>query len=902
MADLTRIPGLQRRIATTRARLGRLAIVRAFWPLLLFVALFALFVLAGLHASLSPAPAALVTLFGLVGTLVLALRGMARYRAPERAAALDALDRQSDYRPIASLADRPVSPDPDGRALWQAHGARLAEIAASLRPPRFSEAWRRLDPAFLRLVLPLALIGTLAATWSDAPGRLERLLKPDIGALVGADSLQVEAWITPPDYSGRAPVFLTADMNVVRVPAGSEVTVRAIGRSAPLLRLESDAGLTRTRLQETPDGAYESRAALTADTALSVRWWGERAAWEIRTEPDAPPSARYVEAPSMTTGDELAFTWAVADDYGVERLELAMRLVDPHPAAPDEEARVRVDMVQVAPRRAEEAVELDLTRHKWAGLQVEGRLVATDGAGQEGESETLTFRVPEKLFLQPLARAAQEARVTVLREPRDYGARDIARQALRDGALYTDATARLAEAPEDIQRAAIMLDALTYKGERFIDDGSIYFGLRRAHGILQAAVDKPGAEAVEPLLWAVALKAEYGSAADALRALLAAKRALEQALRDGASEDEIRRLMEAFKEAANNYLAAKMAEAFANGLPEAPAGDGQQQGPGLGGQDFEDMLRALEDLAETGAADQARQLLSDITNMLQNLEFQRGQSGEGGFQMPGAGGQGEDGEASEDERQLSEAIERLSELLREQRELNDDTLAEQRGEAQQPGQQPGQGQQGNQGEGQTGEGQSGQGNDGMGAQPGPDGQPGAGSGEEGEGRGGYGRLADRQGELGDRLDELRRGGGLTGEDGEGAFAGEALDEAGRQALAEALQAIRRAERSLEEGNGRRAGRFQEDATEELRDLAEALAGELDDLRAERLGEEGGSQEAGRDPFGRMTGGYDYTGDVQIPDEADRQRAKDILNELRERYGRAQDEDEKRYLERLLDRF
>lgn len=182
----------------------------------------------------------------------------------------------------------------------------------------------------------------------------------------------------------------------------------------------------------------------------------------------------------------------------------------------------------------------------------------------------------------------------------------------------------------------------------------------------------------------------------------------------------------------------------------------------------------------------------------------------------------------------------------------------------------------------------------MGEQPGP-------GGEAGEGRGGYGRLADRQGELGDRLNDLR-GGGLTGEEGEGPFAGEALDEAGRQALAEALQAIRRAERSLQDGNGRRAGRFQEDATEELRDLAEALAGELDELRAERLGQESGSEDAGRDPFGRMTGGYDYTGNVQIPEEADRQRAKDILNELRERYGRATDEDEKRYLERLLDRF
>ena len=52
-------------------------------------------------------------------------------------------------------------------------------------------------------------------------------------------------------------------------------------------------------------------------------------------------------------------------------------------------------------------------------------------------------------------------------------------------------------------------------------------------------------------------------------------------------------------------MAAKMAEAIANGLdaPEASE-DGQAEagGQGLGGQDFEDMLNALQDLTETGAS------------------------------------------------------------------------------------------------------------------------------------------------------------------------------------------------------------------------------------------------------------------------------------------------------------
>jgi hypothetical protein len=61
----------------------------------------------------------------------------------------------------------------------------------------------------------------------------------------------------------------------------------------------------------------------------------------------------------------------------------------------------------------------------------------------------------------------------------------------------------------------------------------------------------------------------------------------------------------------------------------------------------------------------------------------------------------------------------------------------------------------------------------------------------------------------------------------------------------------------------------------------------------------------RDPFGRNTedGGMWDLGDIPIPGEADMQRARDILNELRRRSGeRMRPLLELEYLERLLKRF
>jgi hypothetical protein len=514
--------------------------------------------------------------------------------------------------------------------------------------------------------------------------------------------------------------------------------------------------------------------------------------------------------------------------------------------------------------------------------------VARDGAGQEGFSETVPFILPEKLFLDPLAQAAQEARVTVLREPRPYAELEKNDQALSDGAINTAATGRLDAAPEGVRLAALMLDSVTYRGEVFFNDLGAFMGLRMALGTLESAGTKAEADAVEPLLWAIALKLEYGSVADARARLEAARAALERALRDGASEEEIRRLMEAFRDAANEYLAAKMAEAMAGGLDgpqQQEDGQARAGGDSLGGQDFEDMLNALQDLTETGAADQARQLLSDITNLLENLEFQRGEGqGEG---MPGQQAEGEENDLPPEEQAMTDAMRRLNEILREQRQLNDDTLAQQRGE--QPGQtgeQPGEGSE--QGEGGDREGRE-PGEQGQGAQEGQ-GQPGTGRG---------GTLAERQAELGELVEELARRGGRSGEEGEegAGLPGAGLDEETLRAI---LDAQRRAERALEGGNEGRAVMDQERATQMLSELSRDMADQIDQMQAARRGEQGQSSD---DPLGRpLTGAGNDGQGVEIPSESERQRAKDILDELRRRYERAEDEEEREYLRRLLERF
>lgn len=891
MAELKDIRGVSGRISATRRQLTLLAITQAFWPLLLLVSVFIGAALAGIWEQSSPQLGAFATLVFFTGSIILFLRGWRRYTHPQREQAQELLDRQSELRPLASLTDRPVDPNPRAQPLWRAHAARLAREARRLRPPSFAAAWRKIDPNFLRLIVPGVLVGLLAAGWNTAPQRLSAAFSPDYGSLMGADNMQIEAWVTPPAYSGRAPIFITRQMNTLRVPAGSEVTLRAQARSAPKLEVRTNDEQSRSKFEKTPDGAFEVKTVLMTDSRLAVRWWGERKAWQLNVEPDEPPRAIFVSDPAVNPSDQTEFSWRGSDDYGIEKAELSFKLTDPHPAAPDEEARVTVPIPGVFPRAIGidpdetddvdegEEVAVDLTRHKWAGLEVVTCIVATDGAGQESscsDAESHTFVMPDKLFLMPLAKATQEARVTVLREPRAYTVNEFNPALLSQDAIAETPRNELENAPEDIRLAALMLDAITFEGPRYFNDYSIYLALRNARGILDTAPDKAEADTVDSILWSAALKAEYGSAADALAALLAAKKALENALRDGASEEEIKRLTEAFRKAAENYVAAKMAEALANGMPEAPSNmDGElgEGGPGLGANSFEDMLNALEDLTDTGASDQARQLLSDITNMLENLEFQQGNgSGGDGFPMPGQSGEGEEDDTPDAEREVSDMMERLSELLREQRQLNDDTLEQGRdGSPRQGGEQSG-------GDQQSGEGSSGTGSDPR-------------------------SLAERQQALREMLEQLVEDGfGEEGEDGEGL--GSLLGELGEDTLEDVARAQRRAEEALREGRQRFAEGNQEQATRLLRDITGELAEVLDELREERLGEpnQNGDAQRSTDPFGNQIGGANDGNDVSVPDAAERQRAKDILEELRRRYGDAIEEDEREYLERLLDRF
>lgn len=341
-------------------------------------------------------------------------------------------------------------------------------------------------------------------------------------------------------------------------------------------------------------------------------------------------------------------------------------------------------------------------------------------------------------------------------------------------------------------------------------------------------------------LWELILLIEEGELANARDRLQRARERLDEAMRNGADPAEIAELMDELREATRDYME-MLAEQAEPGDQQGDQRDQGEQGERteVSQSQIQQMMDAIQELMEQGRMDEAAELMAQLNALLDNLQMTRG---EGGEPMPGA-----------------EAMEGLGDTLSEQQSLADETFEETQRQM------------------------------GEGGEPGKDDETAR---EE---------LAERQRELMDRLREQQLTEDLPGE-------GTPEGEAGLGAMEEAQRSMDRAAEALDEGDLRGALERQAEALESLREglraFREAQTADLRE-RADAQSTEEQGQGTGTDPLGRQRGqardGQDL-GSV-VPGEDPRERARELLDEIRRRSAeRERPEDERDYLGRLIERF
>jgi tetratricopeptide (TPR) repeat protein len=217
---------------------------------------------------------------------------------------------------------------------------------------------------------------------------------------------------------------------------------------------------------------------------------------------------------------------------------------------------------------------------------------------------------------------------------------------------------------QERSRVVRMLDALTLAPQVFYANQSgVYTAIRAARWGLADATHTDEVEHVQDLLWQTAIGLERGgllSAAEELRRLQAM---IAQALAQGAPQEVIDALLQRYQDAMQRYM-----QALADNPQAAEQGAPPPDAKVLSQNDLQTLLKAIQQLAQSGARGQAQQMLALLQNLLENLRLSdSGSGGTGGADNP-------------QNKALSDAIKNLGDLMGKQRGLLDKTFKGRQGE------------------------------------------------------------------------------------------------------------------------------------------------------------------------------------------------------------------------------
>lgn len=814
------------------------------WPhlarLLTIIGLFLVLSWAGLWLAL-PFVARAVGLGLFMLAALGALFPLVRFRWPTREEGLHRLDRGSGirHRPATALTDTLATQDPVAQALWREQRERtlasIKRIRAGLPSPRLAIH----DPWALRALVAVMMVAAYVAAGDERTLRTEAAF--DWNGVLSPANIRVDAWVTPPLYTGKPPIILSAAnkeaaipaAGPLPVPAGSTLIVRSSGGT---LDVVPGGGVTEAQpTGQAPKGTNERHFTISGDGTAHVRAPSGQPQWKFSAIPDRAPTISLAKDPERQARGSLQMSYKIEDDYGVTEAQahFAARPGEvPKGAAGKDSAAPRplfdppqfpLVLPNARTRNGVGQTVKDLSEDPYAGADVTLTLTAKDEAGNGGRSEPFNMRLPERLFTKPLARALIEQR------------RVLALDANQNAQVYA------------------ALDALMIAPELFTPEAGQYLGLYSVARQLEAARTDASLREVVASLWALAVTIEDGDITDVDKALRAAQEALRQALERGASDEEIKKLTENLRAALDNFMR-QLAEQLRNN-PQALARPLDPNTRVMRQQDLNNMIERMERLSRSGDKEAAKQLLEQLQQMLENLQMaQPGQSGDG---------------------DMEQALNELGDMIRKQQQLRDKTFKQ----GQDSRRDRMRGKQGDQGMGDLQQDQQGLrdrlkklqqelAKRGMGKSP---------RGEQGQQQGQQGGQGDQEGDE----DGLGQADSAMGD--AGSRLGEGNADAAVDSQGKALEALRKGAQSLAEAMQQGEGEGQ---------------GEGPGTRAGRQ-QSGGNQS---DPLGRPLRGREFGDDftVKIPGEIDVQRARRILEELRRRLGDTlRPQIELDYIERLL---
>jgi len=640
-------PHLRRSVTLQRLALRWEAVWHALqYPLIVAVATLAL-LWSGFTGYLPrPFPAILLGLLALA--FLFSLRGLFRLKTLPDHAVLRKLDQINalGHREASSLGDELVPESEGGGEIWQEHLCRKLASLSRLRVQPPASIWRSFDPRALRLPVVMAAVAAFLLGSGSLLSNLQNAAV--IAAPVPPKPVVLDAWLKPPAYTGKPPLLLSSPAmveklkadNELTVPEGSVLNLRVTGAAKPEITFFA-LGDSETPLKLDDAKIEKSDAGLTGDITLSrpatvkiADGSGELATYHISTIADESPKIEIVGEPKAAERGKLSVTWHASDDYGLKSVTAEIGLADEQADGvvgfdnngvflydpPD----FKMTLKKPGAKDDQETSTADLTGHAWAGLYAEITLTAIDAAGHKTQSEPKRFKLPERDFIKPLAKALVEQRKHLVVDPQ--------------------------YAPD----AANLIDTMLLYPVDIANNSGLIINLAAVNNTLANAGATDDVVQVVKDMWPLIIAVENGQLDDARAELKALAEELKQALRDGSSQEKIDELTRRMQDAMNKFIAQLQKEGKsreAQGLKPPPG----QQGPSVSQDQLRDMLDQMSKLNKDGDKNAAQDMLSQLDQLLQNLQ-------------PGGDKQAQTGQGGPNEN-----FNALQKMMREQRRLMDQT-------------------------------------------------------------------------------------------------------------------------------------------------------------------------------------------------------------------------------------
>jgi uncharacterized protein (TIGR02302 family) len=464
-------------------------------------------------------------------------------------------------------------------------------------PGSFHLTFRKRRSPIRYVLLILLILGGLSG-WSFWGGGLMASINPDLRLRFHLLKPTLDAWITPPEYTGEPPIMIATPAGarygdkIVEVPAGSMITAHLaeVDGDAPVLLIGKDESTFSPDI----NGGFEIASLIRdGDTIVIRRGWQTIDTWHIKVLPETAPQVAFVEPPSITEHKAVQLSYKATDDYGVTSV---VARISPDVAAPRADS-VPVDITLATPGAKEiRRVNFeDLTAYPWAGNKVHIELIATDTAGHSAASAPFDITIPARAFLNPIARALIAERAKLLKAPDDETVRD---------------------------EVANVMAGVAHVPAAYREDPVVLMTLRAGAVRLILSHEPDAAASVDAMLWDAAVRIEDGTIGVAERRLHEAQRELADALDRKASAGEVQGLIERLREALASYIAALSTRPAHAGTPENLSQANGVQTNTLAPADTDRMLMHIRDLSISGDSDAARDELLKLNQKLEGIRNQ----------------------------------------------------------------------------------------------------------------------------------------------------------------------------------------------------------------------------------------------------------------------------------------